>query len=179
MSSIALAQNRSVQTIDTLNQKENGCDTSTFVIRTDFLDLFSTLIEKESTQFTLGVEYLLDKNYSIRLQTRIYKYEERFFKSFEYSFGPEIIKYFASNVNGSFYAGTFLNYYHFNRSKQDGNTTYERDISRINPGITSGYCYILADHFLIEPSLRIGNFNLPDSESPLEIQIELYTGYIF
>ena len=105
---VTFAQEGLAQRKDTLKTQEEICDTATFVIRTDALDLLTMLIEPEKIQFTIGVEYLMDKNYSIRLQARVDKFKNENLKSTEFSCGPEVIKYFASNVSGSFYGGIFL-----------------------------------------------------------------------
>lgn len=178
-SGILFAQEGSAQRKDTLKNQEVICDTATFIIRTDALDLLTMLIEPEKIQFTFGVEYLMDKNYSIRLQARVDKFKDKNLKSTEFSCGPEVIKYFASNVNGSFYGGIFFYYYSYNNIKNDGLTTTEQNINKLNSGIVSGYCYVLEDHFILEPSIKIGFLSLPDSGPPPELRIALHVGYLF
>ncbi|MBP6532509.1 MAG: DUF3575 domain-containing protein [Bacteroidia bacterium] len=177
--SFAGAQESSVQMADTSNTPIHHFDSTTFVLRTDVLDLLPTLLEENKFALTIGIEYFINKNYSVRLLVRKEQINERTFSTTEFRSGPEFIKYFAENADGSFYGGVFVEYFVYKIIKQDGNHTLEKLDKFFIPGITAGYSYSATEHIVIEPSIRIGYGSTFHSDNPLELRIGLYVGYRF
>lgn len=176
--SFANAQESLTQSPDTSATLIHNSDSTSFVFRTDVLDILSTLIEKDNFRLTVGLEFVLTGKCSIRLQARTEHISERSSSTTEFRSGPEVIKYFGQNVNGSFYSAVYLEYIMYRLNKYDGNFTYINTEQFFSPGTSFGYCYSAAKHFIIEPSIRVGYGHI-FTDSPLNVRIGLYTGYSF
>ncbi len=175
--SFSYAQESSTQSGDSSTTSDFKKVSSTFVIRTDVLDLLATLIEPNNLSITAGLEFSLAKKYSIRLHARTEHISDRFFSTTQFRSGPEIVKYFCENVNGSFYGGAYLEYNLYKSLKYEGKFTTTRINKFFSPGITTGYCYSVAKHFIIEPSLRFG-YGDRFEETHMNVRIGLYVGWI-
>ena len=176
--SFVCAQENATQTVDSTTTFSFDLDSTSFVVRTDVLDLLSTLIEENNFKLTFGLEFILSKKYSIRLQARTEFASERFLSTTEFRSGPEIIKYFSENKDGSFYFGVFLEYLMYKHLKYERNLTSIKVDNFFSPGITSGYCYSAAKHLIVEPTLRIGYGDIFD-DTPMNVRIGLFVGYSF
>ena len=176
--SFSYAQETSTRSEDSTIALGFNIDSTSFIFRTDVIDLLSTLIEEKKISLTVGLEFILTKKYSIRLQARTDQASSPTYFTSEFRSGPEVIKYFGESISGSFYGGGFLEYYMYKITKYEGRFSDTRIDKFFSPGITAGYCYSTARHFLIEPSIRIGYGNRYD-DTPLNVRIGLYIGYAF
>ncbi len=163
---------------DSTTTSDFNFDSISFIFRTDVLDLLSTLIEEKNFSLTVGMEFILTKKYSIRLQARTDQASSPTYVTSEFRSGPEVIKYFAENISGSFYGGVFLEYYMYKIIKYESNFSTTRIDQFFSPGVTVGYSYSAAKHFIIEPTLRIGYGDRYEN-TLLNARIGLYVGYTF